>query len=332
MFPFWLQTPAHHSAAPAITGFLAGTPDFGSAAGQTPAIAPVITGSNFTGATSVLLSGVEHISDCTVTSTSITVNTILSGTAIAFGTVSVVTPGGTANYGDGSTVGWTYLPAGYHLYAADFVGVSGSEITQFNDVGDLTADNLTGGTIYNLVASGINGRPTAITTATSGNYLGSASTSGWTAGHSFYAGSGNGMMTGSNTNGIYAMGASTVGTYCLLYAALQSTDFGSSSSNYAQVDPVSPVTVATINAGFIFEESLDSSGNYAMVNTGVPQTTTTGVTVSFNSVTVLCGTIVGTTIGVQFGAWLIYPNTTLSTPNRAVVTNWLSGRYSIALL
>ena len=134
------------AAAPSITGWQAGTPDFGSSAGQTPVTAPVLVGSNFSTATSVKLNGVEHIAHVTLASTTITFNAILAGTAGAFTTVTVVSPSGTATYGDGATHGWTYLPAGYHIYRAD-VGVafsSAPSIATWADQGDLTENDAVG--------------------------------------------------------------------------------------------------------------------------------------------------------------------------------------------
>jgi hypothetical protein len=318
---------------PTITGFQAGTPDFGSAAGQSsPTISPVLLGTQFISLTSVQLNGVEHISHVSYTSTAITFNSIVSGAVGAFTTVSVTNAAGTVTYGNGTSTGWTYLPAGYHLYMPDFVNLSGSAITQFNDVGDQTADNLAVAiTGCNLLSSGIGGQPTAVVTATDTSYTGTATISGWTAGHSFLAGSGNGNITSSSGNGIYNMGSDNVGTQLLLYGVLESSHFGSSGL-VAQLDPVSPITLATINAGYIFEESLDSSGNYTMVNTGVPQTTATSIPISFHTNTNLFGGVLGAFVGVEFAAWVLYPNTTLSTPNRNVVTAFLSGKYSIALL
>jgi hypothetical protein len=304
---------------PTISGFMLGTPDFASAAGQTQNTPSVLLGTGFSGATSVQLNGVEHISNVTVTNTSITFNTILSSTATAFSTVTVITHAGTATYGDGATKGFTYLPAGFHIWRAD-IGFSGSWLDQ----GDLTANNTAGGTAPTLITgSAINGLP-ALSFDGATQFLPlSADFSSFTEGQLFCV-----MYTDPSTNpGDNGLTGYAATNLFLSYANV--AYIGNGSTTFATVSP-SPIPS---NTPFLYEIK-SASNAWTWIINGAIQATQSVSVVSFGTYETDQSPTFGANNGAAFFGGLqeeiILFDSILSLGDRSVVTIYLYGRTNIS--
>ena len=309
---------------PTLTGWAANTPDFASAAGQTPVTKPVMNGTGLTGATSFKLNGVEHISNVTVTATTITINTVNAGSVGAFTAVQVTTPAGVATYGNGTTHGWTYLPAGYHIWRAD-LGVTfgvAPAVSSWADQGDLTANDATQATTVRrpvLATSVINSLSAMQFSYAASTYFQLSSMAALTAGHMFAVVD----LTTTANNGSNQFGSSITGNW-IDYSGTTYEDFGIT-NRYSFTTPAE-----LANAPAVYEASASAAGAVAIHVNGTSAYSASGKTIGFSTApSIGAGLAAGESINGYEEEILVF-NTVLSGSNLTAVKAYLYGRTGIS--
>jgi len=331
-FPLFLLR-VENPPPPTITAI---TPNYGSAAGGTRP--PVITGTNLTGIISLTINGVDHLSVISgTTGTTLTLSALLPGTEGAWTDVAIVTVGGSASFGNGTSTGFTYLPAGYHLYDPHYATTGAGLVTAVSDEGDLSPlpPTVSGNVAVN--ASIVNGHSCFNfgTTFTDNGWFGISGCSGLTSGElvtmiydpswiatlAAHPMSGNtilafgGGLWGSGNEGTYPPYAVDGKLY---------DDWGSTGREAAMVCPTLNLTLP-----FVYHVASESSGWHLWLS-GTLQEANGSNTVSFPA-NPEWGNVAGIETPLYFGIFIFYPNSALSSGDRTVLESFIGGKYGITM-
>jgi hypothetical protein len=354
MWPYFEQpTP---SGKPTITAMAA---DVGSAAGDSRS--RVITGTNLWNPSSVQLGGVEHRSVATINSagTQITLSSLLAGTAAAFSTVGVRCAGGSASWGNGTSFGFTYLPAGFVQWRADLGITFGSAplVAAIANQGDVLPSNYnftnaTGGTQPSQVTggSGINSLP-ALSFSRTGPQLLTLDTTMGSPGLSGIVWDGESYTVGTDDGIVRHM--FTI-QQCVLVANCDYHSFGFTNDNYFPLtsggnvsDSQGSTFEATVGTGRWTDTTITSPHLYEVVtgwhNWKSWKNGTSKVAVSPSTTSALfnfhAGGIANPKLGNNQGnptqgwgglmAEMLWFRTQQTGSNRAVVVAYLYGRYGV---